>query len=233
MLAELTSDRLELEQYTDFALSRAFRRSLLCHADVELRAEPTPEDVVELYFVRLRQDAATDNDPLAVDVLGILTEAAPRAVHFAELLDAVGACSASSSSDELAACVLDLVIAGEVRAAAWAPSFASAPSARPLASPVTRDQLRRSTLAASLRHTEVQLDGLPRALLLLLDGQHARTELVDELVQMIDDGRMKISTRQDLTAEQLRERLADIVDATLQQLAAASVLVDESAPAEQ
>ncbi len=41
MLAELTSDRLELEQYTDFALSRTFRRSLLCRADVELRAEPT------------------------------------------------------------------------------------------------------------------------------------------------------------------------------------------------
>ncbi len=129
--------------------------------------------------------------------------------------------------------MLDLVIAGEVRAVASSPSFASSPPARPVASPVARDQLSRSTLAASLRHTEVQLDGLPRALLLLLDGRHGRDELVDELVRMIDDGRMKISTRQDLTAEQLRERLAKIVEATLQQFAAASLLVDEPAPPEQ
>ncbi len=47
---------------------------------------------------------------------------------------------------------------------------------------------------------------------------------------MIDDGRMKISTRQDLSAEQLREQLARIVDATLQQFAAAALLVDEPAP---
>ncbi len=110
LLRELTSDRLELEQYTDFALSRTFRRSLLCHADVALQAEPRPENIAELQLIRLRSDAVATADPLAVAALEVLAEVAPQAVHFDDLLAAV--CRRTETSEPevagtLATAVLD------------------------------------------------------------------------------------------------------------------------------
>ncbi len=39
----LTSDETEIEQYGDFAINRMFRKSLLCHRDVQLAEAPEPD----------------------------------------------------------------------------------------------------------------------------------------------------------------------------------------------
>lgn len=105
-LLEWSADVVQLEQYVDFLRERTFRRTLLCHAGVELRPEPGAEAVAGLHIaghavpIPPVADPASDtaeefrspdgatvktNHPLIRAALHILYEMRPNATSFPEL----------------------------------------------------------------------------------------------------------------------------------------------------
>jgi methyltransferase-like protein/cyclopropane fatty-acyl-phospholipid synthase-like methyltransferase len=109
-LNQMASSRVEREQYLDFLRNRTFRRTLLCHVDVQLGPTPTPDVVTRFQLssytvpVSEKPDVATlaveqfrmpdgqtvsTNNPLVKTALLCLAEIAPRAVPFETLLGMV------------------------------------------------------------------------------------------------------------------------------------------------
>jgi hypothetical protein len=106
------------------------------------------------------------------------------------------------------------------------PVLAVLPSELPRASPIARLQSTRSSVVSNLRHEQMALNGLSRALLPLLDGRHTRHNLLRELLNMLDDGRLSNSRQQDTTPEQTEQALARDIELTLRWLARAAILLE-------
>lgn len=111
-LRQLAGDLVELEQAVDFLHNRMFRRTLVCHQEVDLPPRITPEPVRDFYLTSRARPAATDPDLFSVSVvkfqsgdgpaistdhpvskiaLGYLAEQWPAPVSFDELLQAARA----------------------------------------------------------------------------------------------------------------------------------------------
>ncbi len=102
-----SSNSLEREQYLDFLRNRKFRRSLVCHAKVELKPQIIPEAVKDLYIassvepvspspefesskaekfkLRNKSIAVETNNPYMKTCFMILKDYWPQAVPFTEL----------------------------------------------------------------------------------------------------------------------------------------------------
>ncbi|MEO5900202.1 MAG: hypothetical protein ABIR68_08725 [Ilumatobacteraceae bacterium] len=109
---------------------------------------------------------------------------------------------------------------------AYDPGLASLPSERPLASPVVRLQAHRSSIVSNLRHEQIALTGLGRALVPLLDGRHTRADLLRQLLTMVDDGHLSTSQQRAIPAEQIEQQLADDIERTLRWLGRAAILLE-------
>ena len=99
------------------------------------------------------------------------------------------------------------------------------PSERPLASPIVRLQMQRSSVVSNLCHEPIGLNGLNRAVVALLDGRHTRGDLLGELLDMLDDGRMSDAQDDSWSRAQLEQQLADDIDRALRWLGRSGVLL--------
>ena len=72
------------------------------------------------------------------------------------------------------------------------PRFVVQPSARPLASPLARHQVKMQNRVTNLRHESVFLGEFERQLLLLLDGSRERAALVDAVKALVDRGDLNV-----------------------------------------
>ncbi len=245
-LNEMAGDRIEFEQYLDFLRHGAFRRTLLCHEDVDVRPPGRFPDLGDLC---ISSGAPTSGDggpggpqadrsaeqlehPVVAAALAHLSEVAPRAIPFADLL--AEACRRAEVGDpdeaiaeRLSTEVFAVASAGDERAEllGYAPVLAPVPSERPLASPIVRVQNVRSRVVCNLLHEPVALNGLSRALVPLLDGRHSRDDVLGELLAMLDDGRMSSSKPHDMPRAQIEALLADDVDSTLRWLGRVGILL--------
>ena len=214
-------------------MQRSFRRSLLCHQEVELRRTRRAVLLDDLFIAvshpghGRRSGGSGPRDPLTLAALDHLEAVAPRAVHFAELLVAACAHVGAVEPDEAAAArlsagLLEATALGqrEVTLLAHAPALTPFAGDRPLASPIARVQAARSAVVGTLCHETIDLDGLQRVLLPLLDGRRRRGDLRSEVQAMIAAGRFG-RPREDVTAAQLTDEL----EASLGQLGRAGVLL--------
>jgi SAM-dependent methyltransferase/methyltransferase-like protein len=101
-------DPIRAEQYVDFVIGRAFRRTLLCRSDISVASSPLIDAIPHLLarsqaapVAPSEEDAArggdvaafrtpssvtmTTNNPMVIAALRVLGEAAPRVVSFADL----------------------------------------------------------------------------------------------------------------------------------------------------
>ncbi len=106
-LQEMAGSRVELEQFMDFLYVRAFRQSLLCHQEIELRHNIEPKSLADLFIASSAQPVAEQPDihspanmgfrssigttlstgqPLNKAALLCLAEIWPQAVSFNRLL---------------------------------------------------------------------------------------------------------------------------------------------------
>ncbi len=106
-LSQMAGDLVELEQYVDFMNNRTFRRTLLCHQEVELPPQLTPEPVMTLFAASQARPVSADPDiysvcvekfqvadgpaiatdhPISKVALACLAEQWPRALPFEALL---------------------------------------------------------------------------------------------------------------------------------------------------
>jgi hypothetical protein len=179
------------EQLLDLLTHRAFRQSLLCHADCPVR-ESLNENVVRSAYIvstlRARPGPASGpvrfesrggfavevGDPEVAAALTLLQNAWPGGVWFTDLLK-------TTPDHPAAEALANLLLAGFVERAvelhSLAPAYVTSLSDRPLASPLARLQAETGTLVTNLRHDLVHLDSSQRAALRHLDGAHTRHQL--------------------------------------------------------
>jgi SAM-dependent methyltransferase len=123
--ADLVTDLVTREQHLDFLKGRSFRRTLLCHANVELRRPPAPARVRRLRVASparpgsarpdLRSAAVAESfhspkgthvttaEPLLKAALVTLCDAWPGSISFDDLLDRAAAASGAAADAQLLA----------------------------------------------------------------------------------------------------------------------------------
>jgi hypothetical protein len=179
------ADRVDREQYIDFAVCRRFRQSVLARADHEGQLAWRAQQVLAMHAAASLslQRAAEQKKPLLNparppldaaqvatrrSILDRLLEIAPRALPVAELRDRL---SGSVSASSFAAMIAEACVADEILLHLDPPRLTEIPGERPLASAVARWQAARGATVTNLEHEPIQIaDAAPRALLELLDG---------------------------------------------------------------
>jgi SAM-dependent methyltransferase/methyltransferase-like protein len=248
MIARMSSDRLEQEQYLDFLVNRPFRGSVLCREEAARETtSPVLNRMRDLYVAGNAPDvpAGTDqrkrpvfkfgdgdnqialSDPSAIAVLRHLRRAWPSAVPFREVLSAyVNQRAADPTANRATEAVERLLETchGCGLVELWsrpASVLSPNPGAYPRATRYARWQAANNHNVASLRHSMVKLDDRTRQLIPLLDGTRDRKTLAAEILRRSEAG---IGPAWPHAS---REELDNMVDSALKYLADSRLILKE------
>jgi SAM-dependent methyltransferase len=220
------SDPLRREQYLDFLKERMFRQTLLVHDAIELDRAPRPQSLASLAVsAPLRWAEADDtgrvtftghggahlttDHPLVIGVLQRIGAAWPAALWIAQLGSAR---ELPAISDALLRCFA----ANLVRLHVQPPALSTVVPDRPRVSALARLEAAQGEQLTTARHTGVRLDDLlGTRLVTLLDGTRDRAALLDALAPDAALG---------------REELVEGLEASLERLAGAGLLLPDDAP---
>ncbi len=217
-LRDMSADLIELEQHVDFVRNRAFRRTLLCRADVRLTrapgvevvdgllaaamarptsAEPDVASTAAEEFVTPEGAKVSTNAPVVKAALTALYERSPAAVPVPELaavvaerLGPVWAADPARGRRALAQTLLELYVSGLVWLHTHMPAFPVTPTDRPVGFPPARLQAADREVVASVRHHEVTVPPLERFVLRLLDGTRDRAAVADAVAAAVRAGEL-------------------------------------------
>ena len=209
-LQQMAGNTIEMEQYLDFLRHNTFRRTLLCHDDLQVDRTLRAERVQDLYassrMQRLESDIdhpqitrfrASDNATFSTDhpvtavALEHLTDISPQAIAYTDLLahtaqrfgiDEIGEEDAQTLAINLLQGFSYSMQLVEFHA--HRALFTREVTQRPLASRLARQQVAISPIVSNLRHERVELDPFSHVLLPFLDGQHDHVDLLNELRQI-------------------------------------------------
>ena len=250
-LDEFGTDRIRREQYLDFVRNRAFRKSLLCHADRPRTDLPDPAAMDRLRFSAMAKpeaerpdvrsdapiefrsptdDRLTTTRPLVKAALIALFTAWPRSLSLEQLWAEVETLLGSSLDGDrrmLAEILLKAHVGNLAAFHAYEPPLVTVPGDRPVASIVARYQAEAEAKICNLRHRMVNLDDFATLVIRLLDGTRDRDEILATLARWADEGVFEVAqgNRAVLDDSQLRAALAECLDASLKQLAKYALLV--------
>lgn len=251
---EMTDDVIEREQYVDFLRNRTFRETLLCHDDVVLDRTLHAEQAQQYRVLSKAKPVALEgpqvnnihkfrthdgmtfstNHPLTIAAFNALGDIVPRSVPFADLLqEASGRIDLKDPPEsEVQTLALSLLQAFAysfdlIEFRTSEPAFMLGVSERPVASLVARHEIKRGVVVTTMRHERAELKGLQPLILPMCDGEHDRSAMVDELVQMVKDGKLKMHIEGDYIEEddRIRVTLARDVELALQWLTRAALLI--------
>jgi len=191
-------DFLKEEQLLDFVRLRAFRETLLVHADSEVHREFSPQAFRRLLFASQTTMAPAENPdskifvlpsnirmesnhPAVIALLEELGKLWPSVASYADLepklaekgfvLDTAGA-----------ALLIRLAVAKMLELRSWRAPVAPRIAERPRASACSRQEARMWGTATSLLHGFVTLEDVKvRRLLQLIDGSHDRNGLLEAM----------------------------------------------------
>jgi methyltransferase-like protein/SAM-dependent methyltransferase len=221
MLHQLAPDLVHAEQYLDFLRNRIFRRSLLCHQQVQLRRpvsetvmqslrvstliNPTSEPAADAdrpgsTFRTLQGASLTTNNPFLAAALQILADCFPCSLPFAELWQAtltrVRRDGVPTETDPapsvLAQPLLQCFLSDMVELHVWEPPLVLQPGPQPLASRLSRLQSKESDGMTSLRHRKMRMEDLDRFVLAHLDGTRDTQALIRILTEAAVNGAIGI-----------------------------------------
>ncbi|HEX3692485.1 MAG TPA: methyltransferase regulatory domain-containing protein, partial [Solirubrobacteraceae bacterium] len=223
LIRSLPDDVVVREQYLDFFKNRMFRRTLLCHAELDVQRELDERRLSDLHVaaqLALCEDTAeepvatgeqetfatpegftvTTSEPLVRAALGALAEAWPAALSFAELLSIAEQAAgpqfgADVVAERLRTVLLQAYLGRIVQLLGCDPPLSARPGERPLASPLARAQCAAGSPAvSSLLHANVRLEGaLEPRLLCLLDGARDTDALVRETGAGVEEVRAALT----------------------------------------
>lgn len=242
-------DVVRREQYMDFIVGRAFRRTLLCHARATLdrparadrlrgvrvatsaRARPVPagSPAGAEQFITQRGAAMTTQHPLGKATMHRLARAWPGSVEFDELagLGDPGSASRHEDATTLGEFLLMAASAGLVDFHTFDAPFARKAGDRPTASALARWQATQGDMVSNMAGAMVRLEGaLARPLLLLLDGTRNREALVGDLLKLMESGQITLTEggRPVSARERGRELLSRDLEERLRMLAEMALL---------
>lgn len=209
----LCSTQVLSEQYRDFVVNRAFRRSLVCHAGVSLRREIDSSVFSRLRLRLLRQrdadggwsltrpggEKAPLHDAGLVRLMDYLELASPRCLQFSEL--AAQLSPHPADPDQLAGSVMTLLGYGAIELRVFAPNTSTDVPDRPVAFlPARLAALTdRTGWTPTPFHSSVSFARLTTELLAHLDGSKdisQLTSLVEEQLTLTDTGGRPLNTNE-------------------------------------
>jgi SAM-dependent methyltransferase/methyltransferase-like protein len=245
-LQAFAQDRIEYEQYLDFLRNGAFRRTLLCHRELDLDRTMVPERMARLHaaspvhpvaaapdlalgvseaFRRSREGEGTfsTSHPVAKAALVLLGEAWPAAIAVGELGVTVAArldTTVEEAFPVLADVLYSLGSVGLVELHLSPPRLTAKVSERPVAAPLARAEIAAGRQAVSqTRHALWLDDPVARLLLPRLDGRHDPAALLEILTGEVAAGRLALNPEGPATT------LAQVIERQLARLAESGLLV--------
>ena len=227
---------VERYQALDFLNNRSYRKSLLCHDDVQVNSQLQLANFHGLQ-VSLREIPQPTEFPIATTepqsfvydsgrfavaapfgkaALRFLMDVYPRSVPIRDLCQGANQllppeCAQMRADGErgeqlLSAAMLDALQAGLVKACRHAPAFAEAITDKPLASPLVRTMASQGRGVVNHVHQNIRLSHDAAALLTQLDGTRDR----DALLRALPIGAESLADRQ-----RLDQALAELRDNAL------------------
>jgi methyltransferase-like protein/SAM-dependent methyltransferase len=213
-LRALSGDPLEQEQYLDFLVNRAFRRTLLVHEGLArdrtlqidrmqrlhaatsatpVSAQPDLRPGVPESFQNERGKPFSSSHPAAKGLLVALAEAWPGALSF----DALRARVPGADDALLADLLWSLYWSGVAELHVEPPRCVNELSDRPRAPELSRRQAARGVMVTNLRRRVLQIDDpIAKLLLVQLDGTRDRAALLRLLDREASAGRLDITAGQ-------------------------------------
>jgi methyltransferase-like protein len=254
-LGKTARTTIEMEQYLDFLRNRTFRRTLLCHADIEVNRSLSIRPLREFYvsspahtaqpkaelvaqgveaFEGADDSLFKTNHPLTIAAFHYLIDLAPERIHFDALVrKAAARLNMTQITDQDAAALASNLLQAFCHSLdliefhAFAPQMTTVVTEHPLTAPLFRYQVRRRSHFGNLVHGRVSLDDFSRLVLAQLDGHNDRTALLDFLVHLVEEGKIKppAGTETPQSPDEIRGNLAGELDGALQRLAYLALLV--------
>jgi methyltransferase-like protein/2-polyprenyl-3-methyl-5-hydroxy-6-metoxy-1,4-benzoquinol methylase len=246
-------DRIDREQYLDYLSNQAFRRSLLCHAGVPLREEPSPDAVGALQvtarskplrpaadvssnepeqFLMWDERKITTNRPLIKAVLVTLAESAPRFLGCDLLWKRVrarlGEAEPNATAADLSQVLLVGYRAGILDLSRTPPPFVVDVSERPLVSTLARVQAAEDEYVSTLLHGTMKPDDLERFVIGCLDGTRDLAAVTTRFREVFATGAYELTDPTGATVrdpEKIREIAQQAVETALSHLAEAHLLM--------
>ena len=217
-------DVVKYQQYLDFLVFRGFRRTLLCHREIQLDrdhlleraqtlmvASPLTKSSVAadggVVFTKRHGSARiTTNDPVVSLALERLEMDWPRALRFSELFGQIVAKIPSNLQQDapkvLAQALLKLAANKLVDLRTHQAPLAESVGERPRATGLARLQAEEATPITTLLHTQIEFSNAEtRALLRRIDGTRNLQDLVSAM-------RADVETSRDATEENVMAALA-------------------------
>jgi SAM-dependent methyltransferase len=220
LIALEKEEQLIREQYRDFALGRAFRRSLLCRDEVPLSPDFLTDRISNLYascdaapidcpescgpavtlFRRPNgAELETNNELVAVSLRHLCLEW-PCAVAFGVALDfareKLSEVGSKDQESQLAEAWARAYKAGFLQFHVSPPRVVNSVSPRPECSALARFQLRKTGVATSQLHRRVRFeDSLSRDVAVLLDGSRDQETIIQNILDSLKTGHTEL--RQD------------------------------------
>jgi len=212
-------DLVKVEQYMDFVRNRAFRSSLLVHAAAPVRRNldwndmvgfhygcrgtfvtdgPLGDRTVEGKITLLNETSMTTKEPIMKAALTLLIAAWPDTIQFEDLVlrarEAYGATvDVEADRQELGGLMLSCLANDLIEVRSTAVRVARV-SERPEVHPWARVQIGYGArYATNLRHEGVGLDPMVRQVVMLLDGQHTREDVLTLLINHAKGGGVQVT----------------------------------------
>jgi methyltransferase-like protein len=245
MVRQLSRDVIEYEQYLDFLRNRMFRRSLMCHADVQLDRNLDPKRLEGMYVAssaipegsvdptttdevrfRIEGGALSTGAPLVKAAMSILGALWPKAIPFEELLSETEAKVANvvnvpraELATALATNLAHSFIRQVVDLYVSPPKVLTAAGDHPRAAALARLQAAVQPHITTQLHTSAALNEFARKILMLTDGHRSRGDIVGELRQAFEKGELVMRNEAGQIIQPDDQALADALDKSLLELA--------------
>jgi Predicted methyltransferase regulatory domain/Methyltransferase domain len=217
-LRALSRDPLVVEQLADIVGFRQFRASLLCPAPAALA--PTPAALLlDGHLAAPPAEPDPADTPHEAAILHALAERWPADLPFAALASALALEPAA-----LVELLWALVDDERVQLRPRALPIAAAAGPNPRVAALSRFEAAHLPFVTTPRHEHAPLDAFHAALIGHLDGR-PRAAVAAALVDDILAGRLRLASEALPPVEQLRAALPSLVDAGLQRLHAAGLLL--------
>ncbi|WP_353572969.1 class I SAM-dependent methyltransferase [Candidatus Albibeggiatoa sp. nov. BB20] len=210
----ISSDIIQQEQYMDGLKNRAYRESILCHADLALSAEIKVDQLEKLYFTAPLQRLQTEDLFFAetslvkthhADVVSLveqpflkvlchcLAESYPQTQSFSELIQSVEQQLSQSISipeqEDIKQFLLDIYLQGHLQLYTQAFHHLSEKS---IGLPLSRWQANYGKTVTNYFGYSYQLRLATRHILQHLDGGKQPADLVKVLQDLLETGKLKI-----------------------------------------
>lgn len=205
-LIQLADDHVEREQLTDFIVNQSSRYSLLCHGEARLHEEPAGDGLKPLYvsahvthettrldpvgnacnvFRTPSGRSITTSDPNLNAALTILAGIWPLRLAFVELDNRIRSAVEESYAQEWYRGLLDCHRAGIVELNADDAKYATQVDQRPRTTSYARRQAESGNIVTNLRHAQLRLNDVDRAVVRRLDGTNTHAGLADFVAETV------------------------------------------------